>query len=275
LVQVYGMTTGPASGLGVGTGDTDRDHDRDWTGMLTWEERARLEARWFPDIRERIWGRFRSELAAAVRPHARVLDAGSGPGSWFLRSVRGREAFLVGIDVVRPSRSILDAFVQGTLEALPFPDGTFDVVVCNDVIEHLLRPEESLAELARVLRQPGVDGREGGYLFVKTPSIRSPVTRMIHRLPFRLHQRLKSIIGVPEDRVFPTVFRCNTPEKLTHLLQAHGLQPCWLALVDETFGYLAINRPLYVLGLLYSRLMHTSLFHPWRNVMVGVFQRVR
>ncbi len=244
--------------------------------MLTWEERAQLEARWFPGVRRHIWGRFRAALAQAVHPGARVLDAGCGRGSWFLRPFRGRGAWLVGVDVVPPDAFYLDVFVQASLDALPFPDGMFDVIVCNDVVEHLRQPEQSLAELARVLRPPSAtDRQDGGYLFVKTPSLRSPVTRLVHLLPYAFHRRVKRHLGVPEDNVFPTCFRCNTPEQLTAVLRAQGLEPEWVALVDETFGYFAFNRPLYVLGLLYSRLMHTRWLQPWRNVIVGVYRRVR
>jgi len=39
--------------------------------------------------------------------------------------------------------------------ALPFPDRTFDLVVCNDILEHLLEPLPVLREAVRVLRTDG------------------------------------------------------------------------------------------------------------------------
>lgn len=41
------------------------------------------------------------------------------------------------------------------LEALTFPGSSFDVVVTQDVFEHILRPRRAFAELARVLRPGG------------------------------------------------------------------------------------------------------------------------
>lgn len=38
---------------------------------------------------------------------------------------------------------------------LPFKDNTFDVVVCGELLEHVLIPEIILAEIKRVLRQQG------------------------------------------------------------------------------------------------------------------------
>ncbi|MEW6744408.1 MAG: methyltransferase domain-containing protein [Planctomycetota bacterium] len=47
-------------------------------------------------------------------------------------------------------------------EALSFPESTFDLVVCNDVLEHLPHPKQGISEMCRVLRT-------GGRLFVTIP----------------------------------------------------------------------------------------------------------
>jgi SAM-dependent methyltransferase len=53
--------------------------------------------------------------------------------------------------------------VDGSLEALPFPDGEFDLAVCLDVLEHLDDDRGALAELRRVVRA-------GGALVVTVPA---------------------------------------------------------------------------------------------------------
>jgi SAM-dependent methyltransferase len=40
-------------------------------------------------------------------------------------------------------------------EVLPFQSGTFDVVICSGVLEHVLNPEAVLEEIARLLKQAG------------------------------------------------------------------------------------------------------------------------
>lgn len=46
--------------------------------------------------------------------------------------------------------------VRANLEGLPFADETFDLVICVQVIEHLVDPQLGIQELARVLRPGGV-----------------------------------------------------------------------------------------------------------------------
>jgi uncharacterized protein YbaR (Trm112 family)/SAM-dependent methyltransferase len=47
----------------------------------------------------------------------------------------------------------LDHAVTMKLPRLPFRDDAFDVVICSEVFEHLVRPVESMAELVRVARR--------------------------------------------------------------------------------------------------------------------------
>ena len=47
----------------------------------------------------------------------------------------------------------LDRAVTANVVRLPFPEASFDVVLCAEVLEHLVRPVEALAELLRVARK--------------------------------------------------------------------------------------------------------------------------
>jgi SAM-dependent methyltransferase len=69
----------------------------------------------------------------------------------------------------------------GTIRDQGWPDGTFDAVYAQDVLEHLSRPREELAEIARVLRP-------GGALYVHVPNyasltIRCGVSRFAYNEP--------------------------------------------------------------------------------------------
>ena len=102
-----------------------------------------------------------------------LLDAGCGTGN-LLASVRRRrrDIDLHGIDfseaMLRRARAKLSEaqFLPGDLNAaLPYPDGSFDVVTCINVLYAVARPERTLAELRRVLKP-------GGTLILSSPSAR-------------------------------------------------------------------------------------------------------
>jgi len=95
--------------------------------------------------------------ALAVRPGERAVDVGSGTGSHAgeLASV-GAQAIGVepdgGMRVTGAGRQPGVAFVGGSAYALPFADGSVDVVTCERVFQHLDSPSVAAAEIARVLR---------------------------------------------------------------------------------------------------------------------------
>jgi SAM-dependent methyltransferase len=55
------------------------------------------------------------------------------------------------------------AGVAGSAYALPVRDGSIDLVLCMDVLEHLCEPEKCLTEVRRVLRP-------GGFFYLSTPN---------------------------------------------------------------------------------------------------------
>jgi ubiquinone/menaquinone biosynthesis C-methylase UbiE len=90
------------------------------------------------------------------------LDAGCGEGFVARRIIDAVPTItLTGCDVSRVALEIATStnptakFVAGSVVDLPFPDRSFDVVGCFEVLEHLPGdvPRRALSELARVARQ--------------------------------------------------------------------------------------------------------------------------
>ncbi|MEU6410854.1 methyltransferase domain-containing protein [Microbispora sp. NPDC046933] len=97
----------------------------------------------------------------APRPGERVLDAGCGTGR-NLAAMIDAGAHPTGIDYssgmlgVARLRHPEVPVHEADLEApYPFPDETFDAVLCALVAEHLDRPLDALREMRRVLRPGG------------------------------------------------------------------------------------------------------------------------
>ncbi len=78
----------------------------------------------------------------------------SGPASDKIqRECRGLVRSQYFADV--PRGEFLDGYRSEDLQALTFPDESFDLVISQDVFEHVLRPELAFAEIARTLKQNG------------------------------------------------------------------------------------------------------------------------
>ncbi|WP_053227125.1 class I SAM-dependent methyltransferase [Solirubrobacter soli] len=109
----------------------------------------------------------RAELEQLPIPcHARLLDAGCGSGRTLdvladFGHASGIDLSEDAVDVAR-SRGHTDVHVA-PVEAIPYADGTFDLVTCLDVIEHTRDDDVALRELRRV-------SRPGGLLLVTVPA---------------------------------------------------------------------------------------------------------
>ncbi|HXJ56970.1 MAG TPA: class I SAM-dependent methyltransferase [Candidatus Dormibacteraeota bacterium] len=118
--------------------------------------------------------RLLNRVQTAVPPGARtLLDAGCGTGNLLQAMRRADSALrLHGVDfseimLRRAKTKIPDAvLLKGDLNGrLPFPDGSFDVVTCINVLYAVTHPERTLTELRRVLTR-------GGTLMVSSPLAR-------------------------------------------------------------------------------------------------------
>ncbi|MFM2381856.1 MAG: hypothetical protein RLZZ76_623 [Candidatus Parcubacteria bacterium] len=91
-----------------------------------------------------------------------VLDAGCGEGALSIMLAK-KGAIVTGTDISIPnvqaaqeyakSMGVQATFQTADLENLPFPDNSFDVVVCSHVLEHIPNFDKGLQELARVSRK--------------------------------------------------------------------------------------------------------------------------
>jgi SAM-dependent methyltransferase len=97
---------------------------------------------------------FIERAGASVPAGALVLDAGAGDGRY--RKEFGHTRY-IGVDLavgdVTWDYSGLNAIC--TLANLPFPDATFEAVLCTQVLEHVAEPQLVLCEIARVLKPNG------------------------------------------------------------------------------------------------------------------------
>jgi SAM-dependent methyltransferase len=96
--------------------------------------------------------------AAGDRARGRVLDDGCGLGLYLERLATGaRAAVGVEFDAERArlagGRGLRVAQAAG--ERLPFPDGTFDLILSHEVLEHVADDRQAMGEIARLLAPGG------------------------------------------------------------------------------------------------------------------------
>lgn len=114
-----------------------------------------------------------------LTPGSRVLDAGCGGGRHLSEAFRHHDVDVVGIDMCQQdlvkARNTLrvmhregedgggDGLVtRSDITHLPFADGSFDIVICSEVLEHIPAHLTAINEIVRVLKT-------GGFLVVSVP----------------------------------------------------------------------------------------------------------
>lgn len=110
-----------------------------------------------------VWGFGQERRLALIRRYAplegrSILDVGCGLGA-YVGAFRRYSPDVHGVDIdaakiVEASRHLPNLCVAPA-EALPYADGTFDVVLSHEVIEHVQNDRQAVAEAVRMLRRPG------------------------------------------------------------------------------------------------------------------------
>jgi SAM-dependent methyltransferase len=136
----------------------------------------RLQRNWDPDYLQYGWPRgldngFLNDRLAVIATEATaagcrgpILEVGAAEAVHSCRlAQRG-----LAVVALEPSPAMLERararqheygvcfpLLRGIAETLPFPDGTFDRVLCESAIDHVAHPDRAIAEMARVLRPDG------------------------------------------------------------------------------------------------------------------------
>jgi SAM-dependent methyltransferase len=97
--------------------------------------------------------------AAGQRLNGRTLVDGSGMGIYLARLAESTSGQVVGLEIEFPrcqeARQRADQVVNGIGEELPFPEGSFDLVLSHEVLEHVEDDDHVIAEVMRTLRPGG------------------------------------------------------------------------------------------------------------------------
>ena len=210
----------------------------------------------------------------------RILEVGAGTGRDGIELAR-RGALVVALDYSAESLRIIKAQIKpeegvslccGDAFALPFPDGAFDVVFHQGLLEHFRNAGALVAENARVLKR-------GGYLLADVPQRYHYYTVIKHFL-MTLHLW------------FAGWEREYSIGELERLLRAHSFSivssygewfnpPIWYRMLRRGLAPLGANLPMYprvfaALGRLFDGIRGRLLSRRaalYTTVVIGVIAR--
>ena len=119
-----------------------------------------------------VWGSGQERRLLLIQSHIplegrRILDVGCGVGQYVQRLQELPTAAACGIDIERDrvaqgAQHVPDLLLASA-ESLPFCDGAFDVVLLNEVLEHVGDDRQAVVEATRILPV-------GGHIVVYAPN---------------------------------------------------------------------------------------------------------
>jgi len=164
-----------------------------------------------------------------------------------LDSWQARHVTVVDIDGVQlRNNAYADTKILGDIQEYRFPEGSFDLIVCYNVIEHLVAPDRAVALFFEALTP-------GGLLFIGAPNPHSLSGVVTKRTPHWLHVayyrwiRGKKDAGQPGRMPFRTVYHpIVSPHRLAAFCEGLGFEVVYLKEYEALhIQFLLAQRPLF------------------------------
>ena len=184
------------------------------------------------------------DVALEGRDSLRVLDAGCGSAR-NLRIPPGVHTTGIDISQLQLDRNRdLAERIRGDLQNYPLPEGSFDLVICWDVLEHLEDPGAALRNMRRALKPDGV-------MVLSLPNLMSIKGLVTKYTPQAFHiwfyRRIyrSSKTGRDDEGPFPTFLRrAISPKGIRRFAHENGLhvqhfgmlESRWQRLVRQRYG---------------------------------------
>lgn len=156
---------------------------------------------YFERIYQRIIQTIQDEPEIQLKPKTKFLDVACGTGEIIFRfAKRFPQIEFAGVDfseemlekaVEKTERLQNVKIIKANITKLPFPDNSFDIVLCSDALHHFAAPEASLQEISRVAKQ-------GSFFFLVDPAFDRVLQRIIIGLFGKIFETAKKYYSKKE-----------------------------------------------------------------------------
>jgi ubiquinone/menaquinone biosynthesis C-methylase UbiE len=230
-----------------------------------------------PGLKSSQWA-YGEMLFANVTSDTAWLDLGCGHQlfpKWMPTGEQDQKTLLskckrfVGIDYDERSLlayQMLQNKVRGNIEQLPFADESFDLITANVVLEHVKDPAAMLQEVHRLLKS-------GGSFLFHTPNLMGYTTAVSRMLPDVLKLKMVPYLQARAAHdVFPTFYRCNTPQTVRTLADKTGFTVSELKTVESSAQTVMLG-PVVIAELLLIRALRSAHLENYRTNLVAQLKK--
>lgn len=165
-----------------------------------------------------------------------------------------REVVGADIDSAVLDNRELDRAVVIVDGVLPFPEGHFDLVLSDYVLEHVDDPVAFLREAHRVLKP-------GGRFVFRTPNLFHYVALISRMTPHWFYRLVanpaRSLLG-EAHAPWPTYYRLNTRRAICRAARSAGFSTVGIEMVEYEPFYLMFHAVPFLVGVAYERAVSGS-----------------
>lgn len=214
---------------------------------------------------------FRSAIIKNLSPRSRILDYGAGRG--YVSEMNFKEvcASVSGVD---PDAAVLqNPFLHDAklldldTGKIPYPDGSFDLVFADNVMEHIADPAVVLAEIFRVLKP-------GGLFLAKTPNRLHYMPIIAMLTPLWFHGFYNRLRGRSTFDTFPTHYRLNSSKAVRSFAVCARFDIISIDYFESRPEYLRLFSVSYLIGILYERIVNSmEIFRIFRILLIFTLRK--
>ena len=190
-----------------------------------------------------------------------LLDLGAGAGIIPSMNFKKKCAEVYGVDLDPRvmENKFLDYGCIANVSKTPYEDSSFDLVIADNLMEHLEHPVSVFKEIDRILKP-------GGFLIFKTPNKNHYMPLIAKMTSHAMHRWVNKMRGRDENDTFETKYLCNSRNQVNQLLYSTSLEITKIDFFESRPEYLRFSVLTYFFGIMYEKFVNSSdFFKPFKN----------